>query len=449
MKKTIEWVFIFLIIFIKFTMCKEVIATVTGVEGDLITIDKGVKDEVTIGSSGEVYYEIVVYQGEEKFTQKVLVAKAIVKEVKENESTLSVTEKKGIINKGYLAKLIISAVPTEASEALSCGKDALAQGNLDMAEQNIRTALSLDPKLSEAEYYLAVVLEQKGKYDEAIKELENFVKNNYTDPKGYKKLALIYEEKGELNKAVTYWKYALSCYPEYNYIFDVLVKATDRSIKLLEEALTQEEDISLHVRLVLMYEQKGNFQSAIKHYKKIFSLLPYPPPQTPYTSKPVEPDFFELGSQALAENKLARAITYLELALDKDPNKVEAYYYLGRAYLKLGSLDEAFNSFKQFINYSKDPLALRDAYMGMGQILEQRNDYQGALVRYKLALSYIPEYSSLLNTQVEATDKAKVELEKYLAKNPSDNNARVKLILIYEQKGEFQKGVEQLKNLLY
>ncbi|MEQ8223221.1 MAG: tetratricopeptide repeat protein, partial [Candidatus Eremiobacterota bacterium] len=162
----------------------------------------------------------------------------------------------------------------KALEHFEKGKEAYMANNFETAEIEFREALALNSKLSEGHLYLGRTLAAVKRYDEAIGELEIYSRSHYNEPGIYTEIALVYEKKSNFPKAMTYYKYALSAYPEFNNIFHKDLVSTDSEINFLEQKLKDNNsDNETRVKLFLIYEKKARLSKAIYHIKKILSSL--------------------------------------------------------------------------------------------------------------------------------------------------------------------------------
>ena len=91
--------------------------------------------------------------------------------------------------------------------ALRAAQEAYAGGNLKKAEQFLSDAKLYDKKSPELAHNLAVVQLANGKLDSAINELDR-IKDDV--PEAYINLGIAYDKKHDPEKALQYWKKAVS-----------------------------------------------------------------------------------------------------------------------------------------------------------------------------------------------------------------------------------------------
>jgi len=337
----------------------------------------------------------------------------------------------------------------KALEHFEKGKEAYMANNFETAEIELRQALALNSKLSEGHLYLGRTLAAVKRYDEAIGELEIYSRSHYNEPEIYTEIALIYEKKSNFPKAMTYYKYALSAYPEFNNIFHKDLVSTDSEINLLEHKLKDNDyDNETRIKLFLIYEKKARLSKAIYHIKKILSSLNRDSVLNKDRVYTVE-DYKEEGIKSLKKKEFDKSLNEFTCALQLDPKAMECYYYMAVAYEALKDYKNALECFKLYTYYaSASAENLHDCYRRMGEIYEKLGNYREALSRYKYSLNCIPEYTEMFKIKVDISDKEIKRLKSKLKTEPDDIETMVKLAIIYEQKGKFQEALKFYKVLI-
>jgi len=336
----------------------------------------------------------------------------------------------------------------KAIEHFEKGKEAYMENNFETAEIEFREALALNSKLSEGHLYLGRTLAAVKRYDEAIGELEIYSRSHYNEPGIYTEIALVYEKKSNFPKAMTYYKYALSAYPEFNNIFHKDLVSTDSEINFLEQKLKDNNsDNETRIKLFLIYEKKARLSKAIYHIKKILSSLDGSVlnKDRVYTVE----DYKEEGIKSLNKKQFDKALNEFTCALQLDPKAMECYYYMAVAYEALKDYKNALDCFKLYTHSASiSAETLHDCYRKMGEIYEKLGNYREALSRYKYSLNCIPEYAEMFKIKVDVSDKEIKRLKTVLKTKPDDIETMVKLAIIYEQKGKFQEALTFYKILI-
>jgi tetratricopeptide (TPR) repeat protein len=238
----------------------------------------------------------------------------------------------------------------KALEHFEKGKEAYMANNFDIAEIEFRQAIALNSKLAEAHLYLGRTLEIQKRYDEAIAELEIYCRSHYNDPEIYTEIALIYEKQKNFPKSMTYYKYALSAYSDFNNIFHKDLLSTDSEVTSLEQKLKEyPSDNETRIKLFLIYEKKARLSKAIYHIKKILSSLNKDSLLNKDTVYTVE-DYKEQGVKSLEKKLIDKALNEFTCALQLDPKAMECYYYMAIAYESFKDYKNSLDCFKLYTN---------------------------------------------------------------------------------------------------
>ncbi len=128
----------------------------------------------------------------------------------------------------------------------------------------------------------ASYLDEKGKYAEAIKFLEEGKKYFPTEPKIPFLMALIWEKRKSIENTIFYMEQVLLLNPNHidalNYVaynFAETNKNLDRAEKLAKKALALSENNPFVIdTLGWVYFKKGNYKEALIHLNKALELLP-------------------------------------------------------------------------------------------------------------------------------------------------------------------------------
>jgi tetratricopeptide (TPR) repeat protein len=162
---------------------------------------------------------------------------------------------------------------------------------------------------------------QKKDYDGAIKEYENALKANPKNSKAHLLLGLTYANKGDLDKAIKFSKYAL----------------------------TLEKSYAAYHNLGLIYADKGNYQDAIDAYQGALE-------ENPKSAM----DWLQLGRVYAAEGNFEKAIDAYKKSIELNSRMDDAYLGLGAAYYWNGDKPSALEQGKKLrqlkINQKADAL---------------------------------------------------------------------------------------------
>lgn len=194
---------------------------------------------------------------------------------------------------------------------------------------------------------------------------------------------------------------------------------------------------------------------------------------------------YKLGCLRHMKGAFKEAISFLEEALNLNPDLVDAYYHLSLAYTGLNDLDTASDHIELFLHYHSDSavghfqaailskrMGNKDsalsslveainlnpdfgaAYSLMGQIYHDLKRYDDAADAYQKALESTPESSDLLNNlghallSLDRYAESISPLIKAIRLNPGSLVPRINLGCSYRHLGEFDRALEQFEYIL-
>lgn len=197
----------------------------------------------------------------------------------------------------------------------------LAQKAIDSAAK----AVAKDPKDADARVKLANLYIGEGMYGEAKTELEAALASNKNHIAALALMGTVYEDDGQVSKAVTYYKKAIAL-------------ADKTEFKSLNPYMYE----SIY-RLGSIYIDQKKYQEAIAVLEKGVKI------------NQMDSDLrYKLGMAYLRAGKPEEAITQLEIAVTYVPSFAEAYYQLGQAYEKKGDKDQAKKAYENAIKNKSD-----------------------------------------------------------------------------------------------
>lgn len=100
-----------------------------------------------------------------------------------------------------------------AQTRLGAARVYLLYGHLEAAEENLRRAAELDPKLWDCRRLLAWLYEQQGRTDEALQTLADFTAAAPDDPKGHMFLGALLGRLGRVDQAAASYRKAIALAP--------------------------------------------------------------------------------------------------------------------------------------------------------------------------------------------------------------------------------------------
>jgi len=222
--------------------------------------------------------------------------------------------------------------------------------SLELAETELRTAVSLFPLNSNARNALGKLYLDEGRSAEAKEQFRQSVEIE-PNMMGYGRLGLIHWREGDVKLAEQEWREALRLAPN---------------------------DSSISNNLGLVCTNQGRYTEAVSFFHKAIELKPDDP--SPHLNLGIA--YGRTGQNASAE-------TEFRTALSLSPQKFEARNRLGMIYLNAGRLDEAEEQFRLSVKTQPND----SGYSGLGETYLRRGDIGSAERAFHSATSLNPENS--------------------------------------------------------
>jgi tetratricopeptide (TPR) repeat protein len=271
------------------------------------------------------------------------------------------------------------------------------RGQLDVAEQALRKAISVDPTDYLNFVKLAAVLNQEGKPNEAVSYLQQAAILNPSDDMIQYSLGSLYEQLGQQGKAEVSYLQALRknsasqtmpgvTFVQPMYYFALLnLSRTEIQLKKYSAATKHYESFLTHYpqhfearrRLANLYLVTGQNPQAVQQYEILKQRFPG-----------TFEDNVSLAKALTGVNEPQKALEELQVAYAREGNKADIMEEMGRANAALGQTNLAISNYKRAysLNPSKETLLLTvaDLYTAQGQ-------WNGAIEQYQLYLKQHPE----------------------------------------------------------
>jgi tetratricopeptide (TPR) repeat protein len=236
-----------------------------------------------------------------------------------------------------------------------------------------------EPTVRNVREKLARSLIFTGQRDEAIEVLEALVKQNPQRFDTYELLGELYEQNGDIDKAVERYEHSLpldTSEPRNHLrLADMLrqAKKYDKAIEMLQRARTKFPDLPfITYGLALAYTQAKRFEEALASFAEA---------KTDAEKRNEEllnaGFYFNYGAAAEQAGKLDKAAELLKQSIDLDPNAAEAYNYLGYMWVDRGQrLEEAGALIKKALELEPEKGAYLDS---LGWFYFKRGDAEKAI----------------------------------------------------------------------
>lgn len=251
------------------------------------------------------------------------------------------------------------------------------QKEYDLAIAKYRTALFLDPTISQAYNNWGRCLKAQSKYKEAIEKFSKAIEYGPDNSAAYNNLGILLRNQGYGTRAIENYSAAVTVNPNF---------------------------YQGYYNWGCMLSSLGQYQEACEKYAKVIEL------------RPKDSDAYNnWGSALMAMGKYEEAAEKYRKAIQYKPNDSQAHYNLGRVLHQQGKHDEAIKLYSQAVNLDpKDSMV----YYNWGLLLLNMGKYSEAIARLRRAgemnATYRAEYTSLLENTLKAMEKRQVSMDNIL-----------------------------------
>jgi predicted Zn finger-like uncharacterized protein len=264
------------------------------------------------------------------------------------------------------------------------GEVSELQGEYDAAISDYKSALLKNPKDVATHFRLAVVLRRIRKFDAAAGELDQVAAVDKDYPGLSLERGLLFEDSGDVEKAIEQFKGALAKAPEDPDLqlrvgsAYVAIGRPDDALPMLRKVLQKRPnsaEAQHYIGRALMLKSRSDQVDALRYLKKAVDLDPNRAEFHVYLA-------WAANDAQPAQLELARDEIDKALALDKMNG--EAYWQKGVLERMEGAIDDA-------VRDEKHALALRpsryEAHATLAECLEDKNDEAGAAAEWSKAIA--------------------------------------------------------------
>ncbi len=271
----------------------------------------------------------------------------------------------------------------DVRDALEAGVQAYRRGDLADAKANAETALRDLPNQPDALHMLALVADQSGAHDEAVRHLERALTVTPDNVPFRNNLATMYQAAGRTEEARATLDKLLEEHPDYHgahYNLARLVKEEGDLAAARDHfrlAIVHEPGFAdAYVNLVQTLLEMGAVEDAVEAAQK--ATVAAPASATVHAS---------LSAALMAQGDFAGAAEAGRKSIATDPLPGEPYLTLGNALIALGQFDTAVNP----LHLAAARLSERaDVHNSLGVALLETGDLAGAETALRHALEIHP-----------------------------------------------------------
>ena len=231
-----------------------------------------------------------------------------------------------------LARQRLRSLPRDTGARMVMARAEAARGHFEDAYQGFRRVLALQPRNTDALYYLSILggVLAEGEYDRLFAQAPD-------SPRGHQLRGDLHVAQERPVEAEAEYKAALGAAPGSLEVLIALGDLTRRQSRFEDalgyygraaEVAPHNYDVRYGIGVCRSYRQE--YAPAIQSFREALRLDP--------SSAPAH---LALGHALLQSGQAAAAVPELEVAARLEPRMLQAQYLLGRAYRLLGRTEEA------------------------------------------------------------------------------------------------------------
>ncbi len=275
-------------------------------------------------------------------------------------------------------------LPASSTLERAFGDISELQGDYETAVTHYKAALAGDPKDVAAHFKLGVALRRMRRFDEAIGELDKVAAFDRDYPGLSLERGLLFEESGDVEKAIDQFKGALARAPDDPDLqlrvgsAYVAIGRPEEALPMLKKVLEQRPssaEAHHYIGRALMLEGGSMLADALRNLKRAVELDPNKAEYHVYVA-------WAANDATPAQLELASDEVDKALALDK--LNAEAYWLRGSVRRMEGQLDDA-------VKDEKHALELRpsryEAHATLAECYDQKNDQAAAAAEWTKAIA--------------------------------------------------------------
>lgn len=321
----------------------------------------GAKDALMLENLGDAYSALKDYDRSISAFQRLLDVNS--RNVRILSRVAEIYYEKGELDKALAAfgKVTMIEPATENARIayLNMGNILDDAGRFDEAIEAYNKALAINPKDSDAYYNLGLAYKHADKPELAVQSWKKGSDLNRDDPKNLIAVADFYYEKNMFDLAEREYETAIARWPN------------------IQEP---------HFKISSIYYKREKYEFALKGFKKAAEI----DPKSDYSRRAFINIGMILSKIKTDEDSLTEAVNYIQKSLMLKSNDSEALFALGIIYYRKDMHDRAIESFLQCVRTSKDSSLTAEAYNNIGKCHYKRREYKRALQNFSRAVEENP-----------------------------------------------------------
>ena len=341
------------------------------------------------------------------------------------------------------------SMPAQANYLYQQACSAEYKEDYATAVDKLKEALTIAPNDVMIYTKLAGVYCEMGEYEKALEFYSKVLELKPDDGYVYVSIGSIYENQGKYEQALAAYKKVMDMCPEYLYNYlnianvEYQLKDYKNAIEHYNKFLgtyTQHNDA--RESLAVSYLGNGEYENAVKEYERIYA-------KSPSAFK----DYSNYGLALFETKNYEKAVEFLEKAVDADPDNSLAHIDLALSYQELGKNDLALTQYDFIFRQQPQLHSLRFDY---ANLLADMGKDQSAIANYKIYVANYPNdargYQNIgvVYRRVNDVDNAIVNYKKALElqKDKRDIELVSDLAECYHIKKEYKEAIKYYDEVL-
>ena len=319
----------------------------------------------------------------------------------------------------------LSVTEDNALAHINLGVAYLNRGRLDDAERELEEAIRIHPGAAEAHRALAGVRSDQGRDEEALELFRTALRLDPASSSTHREVGSLLLKVGDSTQALVHFREASALAPRNGEALVDLAVALSRegrhdeaTAKFEEASGRAVDEARLHQNWGAVMLERGEVEEAARHFERALALRPdYAPSHLSAGQAAmrrgefaaaaehlrealrIEPEnedaHYHLGLALANGNQLDEAYAEFEKARSLNPNRPETHYSLGLVFARLGDLDRAADHFRTSLGLAPEN---REAHYSLGLALAAKGEFQEAVSSYRRAIELAPEYAEAYNS---------------------------------------------------
>jgi tetratricopeptide (TPR) repeat protein len=350
---------------------------------------------------------------------------------------------------------IVKIEPNNVDDHLLLGRLYRLNNDLQKAENELKTAVKLDPDSEEAITTLSLLYTDEGDTAHALQVL-SAVPDTRRSAKLYAALGATYEQRKEFKSAIDAYKHAIRLDRDNldairglaeNLLNDGQIAAALDQYKVIADA--NPEDAQTYLRISEIYRRQGKYDEALENLKKAQAMVP-DALEVPYNIAVVYQAQGRYDEAVKALQDLLKRTEKAENSYSQADRNNRAIFIerLGMVYREQENYQAAVETFRKMIPFGDDNA--RTGYQDVIDTYREAKQWPQATAAAKEAVQKLPndrELRMVLDAQLADTgdpEKALADVRSLLKGAPEDREVYLRLSIMYTRLKLWSEAEEAL-----